>query len=120
MVSDESTAGSIMTTEEDRKKYARQSHNWNLVNNPSFRLHFPDEAKKNHQSRVEELRKASEEKETERIITTVSNTVQVEAETAVAKPPHIPIKQGRSISRNILMVCLAVVGWAVATRLLSA
>lgn len=124
MVSDESTAGSIMASEEDRKKYARQSRNWNLINDPLFRLNFPDEARKCQQSRLQELNKAYEEKKVSQQGSSVSisdkgtgqaTTSSSNDETLLAQTR---VKQGFSMSRGVVIVCLAVVGYAVVTKLL--
>ncbi|ANB11233.1 E2 ubiquitin-conjugating protein UBC6 [Sugiyamaella lignohabitans] len=47
MVSDESTAGSMISTDEQKRKLARESLAWNVKYNVNFNIHFPEVAKKN-------------------------------------------------------------------------
>ena len=42
MVENERTAGSIVRTPAQRRKFARQSLQWNALNNAAFRQHFPE------------------------------------------------------------------------------
>lgn len=129
MVSDESTAGSIMTTEEDRRRYARQSRRWNLTNNAAFRLHFPEEVKKNQ----ELIEKMNEDGTTNMSIkkgTSKNRDCTARRPEGIVDNINEGIQQGdrdngapnaaqngkRSMSRNILVVCLAVVGWAMAAK----
>ncbi|CAD1811069.1 Ubiquitin-conjugating enzyme family protein [Candida parapsilosis] len=62
MTGDESTTGSITTSENVKRKLARDSKKWNVRENPRFVKQFPDVVKQNK----EEIARAEQEQEAER------------------------------------------------------
>ncbi|RLV94919.1 Ubiquitin-conjugating enzyme E2 6 [Spathaspora sp. JA1] len=60
MTGDESTTGSINTTDNVKRKLAKDSKKWNMTENARFKKHFPDLVKQNEED-LEKLRREEEE-----------------------------------------------------------
>ncbi|EGW31690.1 ubiquitin-conjugating enzyme E2 6 [Spathaspora passalidarum NRRL Y-27907] len=63
MTGDETTTGSITTTDNVKRKLAKDSKKWNMSENPRFKKHFPDLAKQNE----EDIQKMKIEEQEEKL-----------------------------------------------------
>lgn len=137
MVGDETTAGSITTTEGQKRQFAAHSREWNLRYNQAFCQQFPHLAEENR--RIIETSKA-EQRQLKAEAKSQAKAQAAPAVAAVDAPPAgapaaavapvaadgkpvaattVPAQaatNGMSTGQKVLCVVLVVVSWAVASR----
>ncbi|CAN6626261.1 ubiquitin-conjugating enzyme E2 6 [Trichomonascus vanleenenianus] len=118
MVADETTAGSITTTDGYKRQLATESHRWNLNDNPRFREHFPDLITENKKI-IEERRSTQAQAH--------SGHQSVKAKDDERSPhaaPTNPVQSGSGFSlsgrQKVFCVCIFLVSWILAARVFGA
>jgi ubiquitin-conjugating enzyme E2 J2 len=116
MVSDESTAGSITTSDEQKKRCSKESQLWNLKNNAGFREHFEHKVADNEKIVIERQRTAAEEKLKASQALSSAQSYGQKSTVSVPVVTDIP-RRGFSSRQKMLCVLVVVASWILASRL---
>lgn len=112
MVSDETTAGSIATSDDQKREYAKKSHSWNL-NNPQFLEHFCDKVEENKEQILKQ-----QQQPTKQTIPSEKQSTTVQSDQPQETQPIATDKSGFSSTQKVICVCLIFFSWILASRIL--
>jgi ubiquitin-conjugating enzyme E2 J2 len=120
MVSDESTAGSIISTDDQKREFAKLSYEYNLRSNPRFLEHFPDLVKENS----EMIEKKNLERQKEKALKQLAkinvrnqiSTLEIPPTSATTVPAQPSV--GLTARQKLLCIGIVVVSSMIAYRAL--
>lgn len=118
MNGDETTAGSITTSDEHKRKYAKDSHRWNLVNNSMFNEQFPDLVAENRAiiNKQQEISSASA-KSNKPTTASLSNTNSSPQQQNPEQQQQPPQQKGFLSVGKVFGICIVLVSWILASRM---